>query len=266
MDLKDRAASIRRRIILMNSQAGAGHTGADLSETDILTALYFRVLNISPDRLEDPDRDRFVLSKGHGVGGYYATLAEAGYLDAELLETYLQDDSRCPGHPVRQKTPGVEVNTGGLGHGMPLSCGMALAAKKSHRTYRTFCLCGDGELQEGSNWEAAMAASHFGLDNFILIIDRNELQLADRTERIMALDPLPDKLRSFGFDVRETNGNDPDGLAGLLQSLKPGEGRPFAVIARTTKGRGVSFIENRPAWHHRVPKGDEIASAIKELE
>ncbi len=266
MNLQEKAVSIRKRIITMNSKAGAGHTGADLSETDILTALYFNVLNITPDRWNDPERDRFILSKGHGVGGYYCTLAEAGFIDESLLETYLQANSFCPGHPVRQKTKGVEVNTGGLGHGLPIACGLALAAKKSGRTYRTFCLCGDGELQEGSNWEAAMAASQFRLDNLILIIDRNKLQLADRTEKIMNLEPLDDKLTAFGFQTYEADGNDPEAMAALLNGLKPGGERPYAVIAKTTKGKGVSFIEDNPVWHHRVPKGDEIMKAIEELE
>lgn len=266
MDLKKHAASIRKRIIHMNSNAGAGHTGADLSETDILTALYFQVLQIGPERLEDPDRDRFILSKGHGVGGFYCTLVEAGFLKEEALKTYLQPNSVCPGHPVRQKTPGIEVNTGGLGHGLPVACGLALAAKKSGRSYRTFCLCGDGELQEGSNWEAAMAAAHFGLDNLVMIIDRNRLQLADRTENIMSLNPLDEKLRSFGFNVTEIDGNDPDAVASHLENLTHGKGKAHAVIARTIKGRGVSFIENQPAWHHRVPTGDEVLQAIEELD
>lgn len=251
----------------MNSQAGAGHTGADLSEVDILTALYFQVLNTSPLRINDPDRDRFILSKGHGVGGYYCTLAEAGYIDSSDLDTYLGKDSICPGHPVRQKTPGVEVNTGGLGHGLPIACGLALAAKKSGRTYRTFCLCGDGELQEGSNWEAAMAASFFRLDNLVLIIDRNGLQLADRTENIMSLKPLDEKLRAFGFNVIQANdGNDPSAMAGILEGCRIEGEKPYAVIAETIKGKGVSFIEGKPSWHHRVPEGDEIRLAIEELE
>ncbi len=267
MTLIDRAASIRKRIILMNSNAGAGHTGADLSEVDILTALYFQVLNTSFERIDDPDRDRFILSKGHGVGGYYCTLAEAGYIDPSALETYLSKDSYCPGHPVRQKTPGIEVNTGALGHGLPIACGLALAAKKSGRTYRTFCLCGDGELQEGSNWEAAMAASFFQLDNMVLIIDRNGLQLADRTENIMSLKPLGEKFEAFGFNViRTSEGNNPQAMAEILESCKTGGGKPHAVIAKTIKGKGVSFIENQPSWHHRVPKGEEVPLAIEELE
>ncbi|MCK5251027.1 MAG: transketolase [Spirochaetaceae bacterium] len=265
MNLEKRAASIRRRIIIMNANAGAGHTGADLSETDILTALYFHVLDIDPERMDDPNRDRFILSKGHGAGGYYCTLAEAGYIDEAQLESYLQADSLCPGHPVRQKTPGVEVNTGALGHGFPIACGLALAARKSGRSYRTFCLCGDGEMQEGSNWEAAMTASHFKLGNLVLIIDRNGLQLADRTGNIMELEPLGDKIRAFGFTLNEVNGNDPDAVAELLEGLDYSADKPHAVIAKTIKGRGVSFIEDNPAWHHRVPMGKEIAMAIEEL-
>lgn len=261
-----KAKEIRRKIIRTNVHAGQGHTGADLSEADILATLYFRILNVSKDRLTDPDRDRFILSKGHGVCGLYCTLVEAGYLEENLLETYLTFDSKLPGHPVRQKTPGVELNTGALGHGMPVAVGLALAAKKSGRGYRVFLLSGDGELEEGSNWEAAMAAAHFKLDNIVWIVDRNTLQLADRTEKIMALEPLDAKFESFGFDVHKTDGNDPAKIAATIETLDMACGKPHVIIARTTKGRGVSFIEDSATWHHRIPTAEELASAIKELE
>jgi len=261
-----KAREIRRKVIRTNVHAGQGHTGADLSEADILASLYFRLLNISKDRLSDPDRDRLILSKGHGVCGLYCTLTEAGYLDEKLLETYLQFDSRLPGHPVRQKTPGIELNTGALGHGMAVAVGLALAAKKSKRKYRVFIVTGDGELQEGSNWEAAMAAAHFKLDNLIWIVDRNTLQLADRTEKIMALEPLDEKFKAFGFDVHKTDGNDPAKLVAVVEGLDMTCGKPHVIIARTTKGKGVSFIEDSAPWHHRIPTAEELASAIKELE
>ncbi len=280
-ELRATAKRIRKSIIQMNSSAGAGHTGADLSQTDILTTLFFSVICYDLN-FQDPDRDRFILSKGHGAGGFYCTLAEAGVINMELLSTYLAFDSALPGHPVRQKIKGVEVNTGALGHGLPVSVGLALAAKKREKSFRVFVLVGDGELQEGSNWEAAMSASYFGLDNLVLIIDRNELQLADRTEKIMRVEPLREKLDSFGFRVRETDGNDPAALSRVLTMTEvskdagqgaesdsegiSGTGSPLAVIARTIKGKGISFIENQPAWHHRIPKGDEIEQAIQELE
>jgi len=265
-EISDKAKSIRQSIIYMNSNAGAGHTGADLSETDILASLYFNILSYDTDNLKNPDRDRFILSKGHGVGGYYCTLAEAGIIDKALLDQYLKKDSPLPGHPVRQKTPGIEFNTGALGHGFPVAAGLALAAKKQNRSYKTIVLMGDGELEEGSNWEAAMAASHFKLDNLIAIVDRNTLQLADRTEKIMALEPLADKFRAFGFSVKEINGNNPEEIINTIKSCITGEGKPHMIIARTTKGKGVSFIEDQPAWHHKIPVGDEIKKAIEELE
>ena len=232
---------------------------------DILTALYFRILrHVDPD-CANPDRDRFILSKGHGVGGYYCTLAELGVLTDADLATYLGFDTRLPGHPVRQKTPCIELNTGALGHGVPVAVGMALAAKKQGRDYRVYVLTGDGELQEGSNWEAALAAHHHGLDNLVIINDRNRLQLADGTEKISALDPLPDKWRAFGLDVHEARGNDMASLVETLEGLDFQNGLPHVVVANTIKGKGVSFIENQPAWHHRIPKGDEVERAIAEL-
>ena len=264
--LASRARSIRKRLILMNSGAGQGHTGADLSEIDILASLFFRVLRYQVAKLDDVERDHFILSKGHGIGGLYCTLAEAGIIDESLLSTYLQFDSALPGHPVRQKTPFVEVNTGALGHGLSVGVGLALAAKKQGRGCRVFVLLGDGELQEGSVWEAAMSASHFKLDNLVGIVDRNTLQLADRTETIMALEPLEEKWRSFRFDVRSVDGHDPGRLVNCFDDLPARGGIPYLVIAHTTKGKGVSFIEDRAAWHHRIPVGEQLKQAIEELE
>ena len=266
LEISEKSKNIRQSIIHMNSFAGAGHTGADLSETDILASLYFNVLRYDLSNLNTPERDRFILSKGHGVGGYYCALAEAGIIDKSLLETYLRKDSILPGHPVRQKTPAVEFNTGALGHGLPVSAGLALAAKKQNLGYRTIVLLGDGELEEGSNWEASMSAAHFKLDNLIVIVDRNGLQLADRTEKIMALEPLDKKFESFGYSVKKINGNDPGQIIDCLGSCAAGEGKPHLILAETTKGKGVSFIEDQPSWHHRIPVGDEIQKAIEELE
>lgn len=265
-DIEKKAREIRKRIILMNSSAGQGHTGADLSEADILASLFFNILRYDRSALRDPDRDHFILSKGHGVGGLYCTLAEAGILDEDLLATYLRFDSGLPGHPVRQKTPSIEINTGALGHGLSIGVGLALSARMTGRSFRVFVLLGDGELQEGSNWEAAMSAAHFKLENLVAIVDRNTLQLADRTETIMALEPLADKWRSFGFDVRETDGNDPAAFIKTIERLDSRAVRPHVVIARTVKGKGVSFIEDRAAWHHKIPVGDQVQKAIEELE
>jgi transketolase len=265
-EVAQKAKEIRKKILKMNYSAGQGHTGADLSETDILASIFFRLLRYSARNPSHPDRDRFVLSKGHGVGGFYCTLAQAGLLDDTLLDTYLQYDSKLPGHPVRQKTPFVEVNTGALGHGLAIAVGLALAAKKSGRDYRVFVLTGDGELQEGSNWEAAMAAARFELDNLIWIVDRNRLQLADYTKNIMPIEPLDKKLASFGLAVHKIDGNNVAAIIEIIESLPQNSGVPNAIIANTTKGKGVSFIEGQPSWHHRIPTKNELPMALEELE
>ncbi|MBE0980717.1 transketolase, partial [Escherichia coli] len=242
-----------------------GHTGADLSQVELLTALYFRILNVAPDRLHDDDRDIYIQSKGHAVGCYYCVLAEAGFFPLEWLSTYQQPNSHLPGHPVRQKTPGIELNTGALGHGFPVAVGLALAAKKSQSRRRIFLITGDGELAEGSNWEAALAAAHYGLDNLVIINDKNNLQLAGPTREIMNTDPLAEKWLAFGMQVTECQGNDMASVVATLEGLKQ-EGKPNVVIGHTTKGAGISFIQGRAEWHHRVPKGDEIEQALKELK
>lgn len=264
--IEHKAKEIRKKIILMNSRAGQGHTGADLSETDILATLFFRILKFDTENPAAPNRDRFILSKGHGVGGFYCMLAEAGLIDAALLDTYLQFDSLLPGHPVRQKIPWFELNTGGLGHGLSVGVGLALSAKRRNNGARVFVLTGDGELQEGSVWEAAMSAAHFKLDNLVVIIDRNTLQLADRTEKIMGLEPLADKWQAFGFDVQRTDGNDVRQLSQTIDGLDMQSGKPHVIIAKTVKGKGISFIEDQPAWHHKIPVGDQVFQAIQELE
>jgi transketolase len=274
--IEERAREIRRLIIQMNSHAGQGHTGADLSEADILATLFFRVLRYRPEDPRDPTRDRFVLSKGHGVGGFYCTLAEAGLISPSLLSTYLQFDSPLPGHPVRQKTPFVEINTGALGHGLSVGVGLALSARMDlgapsadrhgNPHFAVYVLLGDGELQEGSNWEAAMSAAHFGLGNLVAIVDRNFLQLADSTESIMALEPLEVKWAGFGFEVASADGNDPGDLLRAIGGFDLAGRIPHVVLARTVKGKGVSFMEGQPAWHHKIPVGDQLRQAIEELE
>ncbi|EBP4525396.1 transketolase [Salmonella enterica] len=264
--LEQKARTVRRHIIRLNADSPAGgHTGADLSQTDLLTALYFRILNVSADRLEDKNRDIYIQSKGHAVGCYYCVLAEAGYFPLDWLATYQHSNSHLPGHPVRQKTPGIELNTGALGHGFPIAVGLALAAKKDNSLRRIFLITGDGELAEGSNWEAALAAAHYKLDNLVIINDKNNLQLAGATKDIMNTDPLADKWRAFGMQVTECEGNNMASIVSTLEGLKQ-EGKPNVVIAHTTKGAGVSFIAGKPEWHHRVPKGEEIELAMEELK
>ncbi|WP_068716794.1 transketolase [Vibrio tritonius] len=265
-ELKRKATSIRKRIVVLNSESPAGgHTGADLSQVEIVTALYFRILNCGPDRLNDPERDIYIQSKGHAAGGYYCCLAEAGYIPTDWLPTYQHPDSKLPGHPVKQKTPGVELNTGALGHGLPVAVGLAIAAKKSGSQRKIYVLTGDGELAEGSNWEAALVAAHYKLDNLIIINDKNKLQLAGFTKDIMNTDPLDQKWQAFGLDVTQCEGNDMASVVSALEGLVDA-GKPHVVIANTIKGAGISFIEGRPEWHHRVPKGEEVTSALEELD
>ena len=262
----ERARRIRRTSLRMVHQARMGHPGGDLSCADILAVLFFHVLQLRPDAPADPGRDRFVLSKGHASAALYAALAERGFFRPEQLETYMRPLSPLNGHPDRNKVPGVEANTGPLGHGLPIAVGMAAAAKLDKASWRTFVLTGDGELQEGSNWEAIMAAAHLGLDNLTVIVDRNRLQQGDATEKTIALEPLADRWRAFGWGVVDVDGHDIDALMRAFATLPVLPGRPTCVIARTNKGRGVSFIEDRVEWHHRVPTDDELAAALRELE
>jgi len=265
--LRDRANAIRRQNLVMLNRAKLGHTGGDLSAADILATLYFAILRIDPKQPQAPDRDRFILSKGHCSGALYTTLAEAGFFSPDELDTFTQPLSRLNGHPNCTKVPGVETNTGPLGHGLPVAVGTALAAKMDGAAWRTFVLTGDGELQEGSNWEAAMAAAHYKLDNLIVIIDRNGLQQGDTTERTMHLEPLTDKWRAFGWSVCEVDGHEHAALLKILQSVPFEPGKPNCVIAHTHKGQGVSLIQDRVEWHHhyRVLTDEEMAAALQEL-
>ncbi len=263
--LRVRGYENRARALTMINKAGSGHAGGDLSSMDILTALYGEVLSIDPKMPTDSGRDRFFMSKGHCTGALYATLADTGFFPIEELDTYMQPLSRLNGHPDRKSTPGVETNTGPLGHGMPVAVGTAIAAKLQGVAWRTYVLAGDGELQEGSNWEAAMSAAHYRLDNLILIVDRNRLQQGDGTEETNGLDPLPDKWRAFGWSVREIDGHDYAELLNTFRSLPFEAGRPSCIIANTHKGMGVSFMKDQVVWHHRVPNDEELAIALKEL-
>jgi transketolase len=262
-ELERLAADVRRTVVTMVDRAGAGHIGGDLSVTDILVTLFGAVLDVDPTDPRREDRDRFVLSKGHCAGALYATLARCGFFPASELESFMAPLSMLNGHPDRKKVPGVETNTGPLGHGFPVAVGCALAARLRGLPYRTFVVLGDGELQEGSNWEAAMTASHYGLGSLTAIVDRNRLQQGARTADTKELEPLADKWTSFGFEVRSVDGHD---HAALLEAFAPSQsGLPVAVIANTIKGKGVSFMEDRVEWHHKVPSPDQVTAAIQEL-
>jgi transketolase len=263
--VRDAARAIRRRIVGMVHAAGNGHIGGDLSAADIVATLYYAVLNVDPARPDDPERDRYIQSKGHASGVLYATLAATGFIPDELLDTYMAEGSPLNGHPDRNKVPGVETNTGPLGHGLPVAVGTAIAARLDRSSRRTFVLCGDGELQEGSNWEAIMAAGHRGLDNLVAIVDRNGLQQGARTEDTNGLDPLDARFAAFGWAVREVDGNDVDALLETFAAVPFEPGRPSCIIARTVKGRGVSFIEDRVEWHHKVPSDEQVGRALEEL-
>ena len=264
-ELRRRATEIRRRDLQMVVDAGNGHIGGDLSATDILATLYFGVLRVNPERPDDPERDRFILSKGHCAGALYTTLALRGFIPVDELHTFMAPLSRLNGHPDRNKVPGVETNTGPLGHGLPVGVGAAIGGQIDGATWRTFVLTGDGELQEGSNWEAAMTAGHRGLDHLTVIVDRNRFQQGDATENTVRLDPLAERWRAFGFAVKEVDGHDHAALLDVLSAAPLEPGKPTCVIAHTVKGKGVSFMENRAEWHHKVPSREQLASALREL-
>jgi transketolase len=261
--LEEMARDVRRSVVTMIDRAQLGHIGGDLSVTDILVTLFGAVLDVDPEQPRRPDRDRFILSKGHCAGALYATLARCGFFPRAELETFMAPLSMLNGHPDRKKVPGVETNTGPLGHGFPVAVGCALAARLNRLDYRTFVVLGDGEMQEGSNWEAAMTAAHHDLANLTAIVDRNRLQQGARTEETKQLEPFADKWASFGFEVRDVDGHD---HAQLLRAFEPSTtGKPVAVIANTIKGKGVSFIEDRVEWHHKVPSAEQVRIAIEEL-
>ena len=255
----------RKKILSVIKRANAGHTGGSLSCVDILNVLYNRVMNVSSDRFDDTARDRYVQSKGHSVEALYIVLNDKGFISDEELATLCRYKSNLVGHPTR-KVRGIEQNTGALGHGLSVSVGMALAGKMDGLDYKVYTLLGDGELAEGSSWEASLAAAHYKLDNLIVIVDRNNLQITASTEDVCGLEPLADKFRAFGYSVREADGNNISDLLGVLEKTPFEQGKPSLVIAHTVKGKGVSFIENATAWHHHVPSDREFAQAIAELD
>jgi transketolase len=261
--IKAKALWMRRRSFRMVYEAQMGHLGGDFSATDILATLYFGVLRHDPARPDWAERDRFVMSKGHASGALYTALSAAGYFPEDWLSTYMANGSKLNGHPNRSYLPGVETNTGPLGHGMPVAAGIAIAAQITGADYRTFVLTGDGELQEGSNWEAAALAGHRKLSNLTLIVDRNRLQQGAGTEDTITMDPLDDRLRAFGWDVVMLDGHDHAALLAALSA--PPATKPRAVIANTVKGKGVSYMENQAKWHHGVPNAAQFAQAMQEL-
>jgi transketolase len=263
--IRAKAKAIRLDALRMVYAAQLGHPGGDMSVTDILATLFFGVLRYDPKQPDAPWRDRFVMSKGHCTGSFYATLAEAGYFDRALLDTYMQPLSRLNGHPNRNYLPGVETNTGPLGHGMPVAVGMAIAGQMDKADYRVFVVTGDGEQQEGSNWEAGMTAGHRRLANLMLIIDRNRLQQGATVEETNTLEPLADKWRAFGWEVVEVDGHDVDQLYRVLGAPIGDRQKPLCVIAHTIKGRGISFMENEVKWHHGIPNAEQFETAVREL-
>ena len=266
LDLQKKAVDIRKGIISSVYSAKAGHPGGSLSAADIFTYLYFEELHVNPENPKDADRDRFVLSKGHTAPGYYAALAYKGFFPVEDLQTLRHIGSYLQGHPDMKHIPGVDMSSGSLGQGLSAAVGMALSAKLSGKSYRTYCLCGDGEIQEGQIWEAAMFAGHRKLDNLVVIVDNNNLQIDGTVDEVCSLYPLDKKFEAFNFHVISIDGNDFDEIEKAFKEAKETKGMPTVILAHTVKGKGVSFMENNVGWHGKAPNDEEYAIAMEELE
>ena len=265
-NLKALAYRLRRDVLDMVCQAKTGHIGGDFSVMEILVSLYMDEMNISPENQNQPDRDYFILSKGHSVEAYYSVLAAKGFLNRdEVIAGYSRFGSKYIGHP-NNKLPGIEMNSGSLGHGLPVCVGIALACKMDERKSRVYTVMGDGELAEGSVWEGAMAASQYGLDNLCAVVDRNRLQISGSTEDVMHHDDLAARFTAFGWNAVSAAGNDIDSLLKAFERARETKGKPTVVIAGTTKGCGVSFMENQAGWHHKVPDAQQYELAKKELK
>jgi len=264
-ELEKIATEIRLTVLRSIVSAGAGHTGGSLSSVDILVALYFHLMKIDPEHPEWEERDRFILSKGHSVESYHAVLSQRGFFSREVLDSYGRFNSILAGHPTR-KVPGIEVSSGALGHGLSVGVGLALAAKRSNAAFTTYVLTGDGEHGEGSLMEAAAAAGHYKLDNLVSIIDRNGLQISGFTEDVMAIENLEAKYQACGWRVKNCHGNQMKDLVETLDATPFETAKPSLIIAHTTKGKGVSFMENKANWHHKVPSEEELKQAMKELK
>jgi len=265
-EMKQMAKKLRRHIITMTAKASSGHPGGSLSSAEIVTALFFNLLRHDPKNPRWPDRDRFVLSKGHAAPLLYSALAETGYFPVEELLTLRELDSRMQGHTDMATTPGVEMSAGALGQGLSFGIGIALAARLDRRDYRVYVLLGDGECDEGQVWEAAMAGAHYKMDNLVAVVDRNRQQIDGWTYEVMDTEPMAEKWRSFGWHVIEVDGHDLAQILAALDEAKRMKGKPTAIIARTTKGKGVSFMENNLDFHGKAPTPEEAEQALKELE
>ena len=260
------ALQIRRDVLRMTNRSGGSHIGTSFSIVEILTALYVEILAVDPERPDWPDRDRFILSKGHGCAALYATLANRGFFPRQWLETFYQNGSPLVGHATHKGIPGVEVSTGSLGHGLSIGCGMAISAKRDDHQYRIITLLSDGECDEGSVWEAALFAAHHRLDNLVVIVDYNKIQSLGRVDEVLGLEPLADKWTAFGWSVNEIDGHDFGNIIDAMANLPIEQGKPTCIIAHTTKGRGVSFMEDRLLWHYRSPNSEEFERALLEIE
>ncbi len=263
--LQRKALDVREDIVRMLSLAGSGHPGGSLSAADIGTALFFEVMDVDPNDPKKPDRDKFVLSKGHAAPLLYACLAEKGFFPKETLWTLRKMGSILQGHPNMNEVPGVEMSTGSLGQGFGTAVGMAIAGKLDKSKGRVYALLGDGEIQEGIVWEAAMAAAHHKLDNLTIFIDHNGLQIDGTNDEVMRVMPIDEKFRAFGWDVRVIDGHDMDAILGAVKAAKKVKGRPQAIIAETVKGKGVSYMENAVGWHGKTPNAEQTKQALEEL-
>lgn len=260
------ALAIRREIISMLAAAKSGHPGGSLSAADVIAVLYGGALRVDPARPDDPDRDRFVLSKGHVAPALYAALALRGFFPVEELAHLRKLGSPLQGHPDMRKTPGVDMSTGSLGQGLSVACGMALAAKADGKDYRVYAVCGDGETQEGQIWEAGMFAAHYQLDNLTVFLDHNHLQIDGDIRQVLSPEPLDEKWRAFGWHVIAINGHDHDAIKAALAEARTVQAKPVMVICETIKGKGVSFMENQAGWHGSAPNAEQAAQALAELE
>jgi len=260
------ARRIRRRVLEMICRAKSSHIGSVFSSVDILAVLYDKILHIDPARPDWPERDRFILSKGHACAGLYAALVERGFFPGSWLDEFFANGGRLAGHATHWGVPGVEVSSGSLGHGLSIACGMALAAKRDSLAYRVFLLLSDGECDEGSTWEAALFAPHHALENLVAIVDYNKIQSFGRVDEVLNLEPFADKWRSFGWSVTEVDGHNHSQIEQALSKIPATAGKPTCVIAHTIKGKGVAFMEDKVLWHYRCPDADERRLAIAELE
>ena len=265
-ELEKLANEIRIQIINQVYNANSGHPGGSLSSTDILTVLYFNQMNINEKEPQSPLRDRFVLSKGHCVPALYATLAKRGFIKEEELTKFRKIDGLLQGHPDKNKVPGIDMSTGSLGQGLSVANGMAISSKMNHEGYRVYCLLGDGEIEEGQVWEAAMTASKYKLDNLCVVVDSNNLQIDGTVEEVKGLDNIEGKFKNFGFNTIVVNGHDMQQLIDSFETAKLTKGKPTAIIAKTVKGKGVSFMEGKAEWHGKAPNKEQYEQAIKELK